>query len=371
MIRPLASLACIALLAGGPREDQAQLPQRTPIYSAGEVPWQFQEVRAVTLPAGWTDSNEVFPGQLRVLPDGKWLLLSFYTGTVWARTGDGDTWEEVTGQRAFRTSSVVVSATGEVLFVDQNLVGRRPGANQAVYPVAGSGSVGIADGRAEGDPSHIAFVQRSRGGEATEVLRVVMATAEGESLVLYTTELPGGHFADFPACGLSDVLVRPLLAPRLEWAVSPGTEFLAAGNTSESTVTLFDLSKGEQRQIRLRSRRSVSEPRSLARRVLGTGWRVGNCTVPVSEALRGRGVYGEIPSLLQLGVDRSGNLWVGRPTVSSGHGLVTEIYNAEGQFVGTVPERIAFPVAFSSSGFVGWRRDAEGAPQLVAYRIKS
>ncbi len=95
------------------------------------------------------------------------------------------------------------------------------------------------------------------------------------------------------------------------------------------------------------------------------------CAVHVSEAAAMIGHAETVPLVKRVAVARDGHIWVQRRTELPGH-LVTDIFAADGAYVGTLPADAPFPAAFRGTDeIVVVERDALDLPHVVVYRVMS
>lgn len=337
---------------------------------AGEEGLALREVGTAPLPREWKNSGGVFVGIVRVLPNGTWLALDPLAGAAWVLNPPGRIWTRIAVPRGFHPTSALVQDSGGVQLVAGNLETYSPGSTATGHLDAFAGGRPM-DGRVEGRTGLMVFAERKgRAIEATEHHLVTGGRAPGRR-VLFSTTVPAGHFADFPTCRMTGVVVQRLLAPELAWRTSPSTAYVVAGNTHAPTLSLIRVREGSIHTITLERTEDPSEVGSLARLMVGAGWQRGDCTVPPDEVLEGRMVHGTAPAFLELSVDDFGQVWVSRPPPRGGTTPVVERYGPDGTFLGSLPRGTGFPVSFTSGGFIGWRARPSGNPELVAYEWMS
>lgn len=323
------------------------------------------EVARVPLPPAWPRIREALPGIIRVLDDSSMVAVDWIHRAAWILHSGAAEWEVVPTPRGFEVAGVVVDTTGRPLLISTSL------ALAGLQRDALSGASGLtypgppADGRIEGESRRPILLVREAARNGATYLNLIRLRTGGKPDILFSDKATDGHTASFPTCGLSDVLVRPVLSPRVAWSLSPDSHYAVAGNTHRAAVVHVDLTRGRAHEVQLPLSSVAVDMDSAARSLLGEGWRLGDCVVPVEEAVGGRGTAPSPPQYTRLAVDREGRVWVERPADDMVGPI--EVFDMSGNLV-TKLDGIAFPVAFANDGFVAWPSKDPG--YLIKYRVR-
>ncbi|MEX0691313.1 MAG: 6-bladed beta-propeller [Gemmatimonadales bacterium] len=161
-----------------------------------------------------------------------------------------------------------------------------------------------------------------------------------------------------------------LFAPRFIWATGQGWVAVAGGD--DYRIDLHD-STGLVRSIR-RAVPVRSATHDLAVQDIGENFRVqfgggGGCAAPAARVVEARGVAPVIPPIAAVAVGPDGILWVQRRVVR-GETASVDVFDAEGVYLGTLPDGSPFPAAFQANGDVlAVVADDLDVQRVVVYRV--
>lgn len=273
------------------------------------------------------------------------------------------------GEMEFPTS-LAVSAEGAVVVSDfrngllrwgpdgspgQSL---RPGEPLEGYGL-GVGPFGIA-----------AVLQSMSGGRDSMVYRLTLLPDSGERRVL--AELRVGMTTDvgFPNCPVRLSGMPPIFAPDLEWAEA-GERFVVATGTAYR-LDLYDEQGDPVGSVR-REVAPVPATPELAARELGDSMRIGfgggTCAIAPEDVAEAQGVAPRVPAVRGLVGAPDGTWWVGRG-IGRRDAWIIDVFAADGEYLGTLPEGTPWPAAFRSADeALVVERDEMDVPTVVVYRI--
>lgn len=224
----------------------------------------------------------------------------------------------------------------------------------------------------------VALVDHRDAPEATTRRSVLewqpAAPAEGErppAVVLASRESPAPVMHMYRSCtpqvGLS---LGPILEPTLVWTTAGG-RVLVARDTAYAIAVL----EGTRPVASIR-RRTAARPatREMAVAELGEGLKVrfGNneCTLDPDEVIEARGVAAVLQPVGAITVAPDGGIWVTRGAVR-GEPRIVDVFDATGEYLGTLPEGAPDPVAFLANGdLVAIEKDELDVEHLVVYRVQ-
>jgi hypothetical protein len=196
----------------------------------------------------------------------------------------------------------------------------------------------------DGDALIVPVQTRNDEGVMSELRRLTPA----DTSVLAAVAFPPGKPIQLESCGMSFSGMGPLFSPTLRWAAHGNTVALATSDAYEVRV-FRDITP--VRSIR-RSLRPITATREAAVRELGEGMRVrterGVVTCAPDEVVEQRGFAAVIPAIARIEIDPEGRLWVERGHVADDDAPI-DLYDAAGEYLGTLPSGTPFPVTFLSA----------------------
>lgn len=235
----------------------------------------------------------------------------------------------------------------------------------------------LPDLRIEG-LSYSAVVRPGMGGvhmlqrePSTDSLRQFLITtgSMGEGDTLRVPALAPPHQVEVPGCNVTIPIPR-IFAPRVLWdswatrlAVSVGPAY-AIGVHEEGTLVM---------SLR-RDLEPIRVTESVAIGQYPEGFKIGlpggSCTAEAAQMVRAQGYEAVMPSIANVRVAPSGEIWALRNQLDSDLGLI-DIWSPSGDYLGTLPTGAKFPVAFlTDGGIVTIEKDKFDVPQLVAWNVQ-
>lgn len=215
------------------------------------------------------------------------------------------------------------------------------------------------------------------GGPDSKVRRTVLelrtaAGASGERppvVTLASRETPAPTMQMFKSCPIG-LALGPIFEPRLLWTTAAGRVYFAS-----DTGYVVDVHDGTRRLLSVRrSRGARPATREMAVAEIGEGlkirWSSNACTVDPAEVLEVRGVAPVLQAVARIGVAPDGSIWVTRGAVKDAPRIV-DVFDAEGEYLGTLPEGAPEPVAFLPAGdVVAIEKDELDVERIVVYRVE-
>jgi 6-bladed beta-propeller len=199
--------------------------------------------------------------------------------------------------------------------------------------------------------------------------RLRRATATDTAEVA-AVQLPASKSINYESCGIV-ISLLPLLANPPSWDTR--VDRLALAGVADYTVRIFEADI-EVRQVHRRLEPQAATP-ELVTRELGDGeaWTIGGgrtCTVPSEEVIEKRGIAERIPLINKVAVTPDGGLWVQREVMGEDVGPV-DVFDATGEYVGTLPAESPWPVDFGPSNrILVLEKDELDVPRVAVYRIR-
>jgi hypothetical protein len=189
-----------------------------------------------------------------------------------------------------------------------------------------------------------------------------------DTTVITSQEQPLGRDILYTGCGLS-ITLPPLFTPSLTWAAQG--DLAAVVNGVEYVIDIYHGAQASRRLRRNVAARSVTEAMAIAE--VGEGeqisWSDGNCTVPPAVVVQERGFAALLSAIGAVAVSPTNEIWARRGAVR-GEPALTDIFSADGVYLGTLPERSPWPVAFLPDGrLVAIEKDELDIERLVVYRM--
>lgn len=193
---------------------------------------------------------------------------------------------------------------------------------------------------------------------------------DGDTVALARVEGAEARPIQLESCGMSFGGMEPVFSPTLRWAARSGT--IAATTSGEYDVVILQ----DGREV-LRIRRDIP-PRpataDLAIEEQGEGMQVrlesGTVVCDPAEVVEQRGVAPVIPAVSQIQIAPDGTVWVRRGGVR-GEPRPTDLFTADGGYLGTLPADAPFPIAFFPDGRIAAAEEDEfGVTRLVVYSVE-
>lgn len=192
-----------------------------------------------------------------------------------------------------------------------------------------------------------------------------------DTAVLTRLRFPMPEMADF---GCMRIAFQPLFAPLVQWDAEG--DRIAAVHGVEYAVDLYDLDGTWVRSIRRDLPvRQATEADAVAEAEPGLRMRsgAGSCEASAEEVVEARGFAPALPSIRNVLLAPSGELWVQR-FVPGGRGGDTpapvDVFGADGAYLGTLPDGTRFPLLILPDGRVALEEtDALDVERLVVMRV--
>jgi hypothetical protein len=208
--------------------------------------------------------------------------------------------------------------------------------------------------------------ERSVAG--AEMTRSVVQVTANEEVRVFSTTVPRPAMVDVPGCGASIPIGR-LFERDLAWDAEGARVAVFLG--PEYVVDVYD---NGHHTLSLRMSlppRPVTE--ALAARYYGDGFRLrlagGECRADPVSMVRSQGFEPNMPSVSALRVTQDGEIWVQRGHLPDEQAII-DIWAADGEYVGALPEGTLLPVAFLPDGGVAVSEvDQWDIPQLVVLSV--
>lgn len=192
---------------------------------------------------------------------------------------------------------------------------------------------------------------------------------ESDTTAIADLTFPRPGMVRYPSCGGGLNLPR-IFEVQLGWAASGRTVVVSRTPTYEIEVYEGDrLTRMIRRE--LPPREATGE---LAREELGEGFAInfgqGACTIPPREMVAARGFAEAVPWIAGLTLAPTGELWVSRKEVGVDRQGPTDVFDAGGRYVGTLPSTAPFPVLFlGEDRVVAIESDDFDVRRLVVYDV--
>lgn len=263
--------------------------------------------------------------------------------------------------------SIVVAQDGSLAIAD---IGHRglvrvspdgqPLENRMLEGWVGGGMAAFGDG----------LIAQLNAGEMPDLQHQLTYLGDEETRPLVTMPSPPLRPVDFGCVRISGM--SGLFAPSLLWAAS--ADRLAAVTTPAYEIDLYD---GDRMVGRLR--RDVPlrpATRELAIQEVGEKFEVqfgggGSCVAEPPKVVDERGFAEWIPAIRRIRIAPDGTFWVQRFAVK-GDAAATDLFSADGVYLGTLPDDAPYPVAFFPDGrIITVEKDDLDLDHVVVYHIAS
>ena len=179
--------------------------------------------------------------------------------------------------------------------------------------------------------------------------KLVIASESGENRVLAVLDFAETRALQLESCGMSFSGMEPIFSPNLVWTASRNTVVVA--RNPAYVIDVYEAGRLVRSVRRDLSPRVASA--ELAEASLGDGMRVGTVggerVCDPAEVVEQQGFAAYLPMVSRLALAPEGTLWVQRYDVGESPQPI-DIFNPEGQYVGTLPYDAPFPVGFLPDG---------------------
>lgn len=174
----------------------------------------------------------------------------------------------------------------------------------------------------------------------------------------------------FPTCGVS-FPAPAVFSPALRWD--------AAGDgvvANRSAAYAIDVYRGGSQVSSVRrDLPPTPATRELAIAELGEGRQVnfgrGPCTIPPEEWVTQAGFAETVPAIAEILTAPDGSIWV-RRTAAGDEPQLTDVFSADGAYIGTLPPGSPFPLAFLPGSRLAAREtDDLDVQRLVVYAVEA
>ena len=186
--------------------------------------------------------------------------------------------------------------------------------------------------------------------------------------MLFTRVLPLSKTAHYPSCGMN-LTLPTLFAPRIRWARRGSRIAVTTG-----AAYVVELYEGGRL---VRSVRRPVEPRPItasdARSVLrdqATGGPLAPCNISAADRIEKHGYAPELQIVRAVALAPDGSLWVGRSGELDGSPGPIDVFDASGEYAGSLPPETPFPLEFLPGDRIGFaERDSVDVERLVIARV--
>lgn len=205
--------------------------------------------------------------------------------------------------------------------------------------------------------------------EANTFRNALQLVSPTDTTVLADHSFPRPGMAMFPSCGGGLDLPR-IFEVQVSWSARDGAVVVSRSDRYE-----LELFRGGQ--ITRMIRREL-EPRTATEQMaieeLGEGFRInfgrGPCLIPPREMVDARGFAETLPWIKQITVAPGGELWVWRKEIGEDTAGPIDVFDATGEYEGTLPRGTPFPLVFiDDTRFGAAEKDEMDISRLVVYRI--
>ena len=186
-----------------------------------------------------------------------------------------------------------------------------------------------------------------------------------------TTEREAGGVVALASCGMQIRGVGPVFQPALRW--SPFGAAIAVAATATYDIVVYRDGRPAQRLRRSVAPVPATAEHAAARvgsgmKVVGPGGGVRTCDP--QEVVEQRGVAETIPVIAALAEGPDGTLWV-RRAGAPGEAQPTDVFDAAGTYLGTLPPGAPFPSAVLGDRLIAVEQDDMDVERLVVYEVSS
>jgi hypothetical protein len=181
-------------------------------------------------------------------------------------------------------------------------------------------------------------------------------------------ERPAGGVIELASCGMRIMGIGPIFRAGIRWTPLGGT--VAAATAADYTITIYR--DGVPVRMVRRSLDPVPATPELAAARVGTGMKVqstaGVRTCDAREVVEQRGIADVIPVIDDVAEGPNGTLWV-RRTSGPGSPRPIDVFDADGAYLGTLPDGSPFPVAAFGHRLIDIEADDMDVERLVVYDV--
>ena len=204
--------------------------------------------------------------------------------------------------------------------------------------------------------------------------QVLLVRGQGDTLALATLVKRARGDLAVPECGILSISVSPLFDPALVWDAM--SDVVAVNNQPEYVIQIFE-GGGTSSRLLERPIEAVAVSREDALRRIGEGSTVGlvgsaSCRLDPVEELETRGFEEQRQVVSAIRVDGDGWIWVRRHAapLSEPDRFVTDVFDPDGVYQGTLPEGTPWPATFTADGrVVALETDELGIQSFVVYSV--
>jgi hypothetical protein len=216
----------------------------------------------------------------------------------------------------------------------------------------------------------VLIIPRQMGNQA-EGVQVLSRIAGSDTTNLARVTSPAGRAIQLASCGMGFSSMPPMFTPTLRWAS-------AGPRTAIATAAEYDILIIDGDSLIRRIRRDIAPAPAtmeLAVRDLGDAMQVrtegGVRRCDPTEVVEQRGVADLMPAIARMAIDPANRLWVEHGHVR-GETAPIDIFDAEGDYIGTLPAGTPFPVAFlTPHRLAAVETDEFDVSRLVIYRVET
>jgi hypothetical protein len=210
-------------------------------------------------------------------------------------------------------------------------------------------------------------IQLTAAGNETAGGTGVAAGGDG---AVFSYELPPFKQIELKSCSMGFSGMPPIFSPAVAWDA-------VGGRIAFARQDVYDIHVQENGSPVRRIRRDITPveaTKELAIRELGDGMKVrtdGGLRVCQSdEVVEQRGIAPTLPVLKNIALSPDGELWVRRGGVTADP-APTDVFGADGAYLGTLPPDVAFPAAFlPDDRIVVVEMDEDDLGHIRIYHVK-
>jgi hypothetical protein len=228
----------------------------------------------------------------------------------------------------------------------------------------------LGDGAAQFVGAGLVLPTRDIDTDGGVVRDGLILVSGADTTVFATSERAAGGVVNLTSCGMRIMGIGPVFQPTLRWSPFGSTVAVAAATTYDIVIYR------DGRPIRMVRRTVAPTPASAEHAVarVGTGMQVvgpggGTRTCDAEEVVEQRGVAEAIPVIARLAEGPSGTLWVRRGG-APGEAQPTDVFDATGTYLGSLPPDAPFPVAVLGDRMIAVERDDVDVERLVVYDVQ-
>jgi hypothetical protein len=224
-------------------------------------------------------------------------------------------------------------------------------------------------GRVGMDGDAYLFATRSRAPEVDGMVFNLYRASGADTAQLARIPLPSVRSIQYASCGVMGISLPALFDKEPTWDTRGGRLILREG--SEYSIRVFEDGR-EVRHVRRSLEPETATP-ELAAVEVGEGeqWLIGGapCTVPPEELVASRGIAERVPLVATITIAPDGWMWVRREAI--GRPGPVDIFDATGQYIGTLPPDAPWPAAFGpGEQILALESDDLSIQHVVVYRVR-